>query len=664
MTDEEKISYVSGERMFLIRPLERLGLPEVYMSDASQGIHIRQNFGETDLSRYQPERSTAFPAPILLAATWNTDLAYRYAEAIGGECRAAGIGVLLGPGVNIYRQSQCGRNFEYLGEDPYLAACLVENYVLGLQSTGTAATLKHFVANNTEYFRRKSNSIVDERTLHEIYLPAFRAGIEAGAKAVMTAYNLLNGEWCGQSRYVISDLLREKLGFRGLVMTDWWSVHDGEKLVKSGQDLEMPHAVALKGIRKLLADGNVKIEDIENMVLHILRLVCSLRQVQAEDRQSYNEMLEAHEEIALQTAREGIVLLKNDNALLPLGNEVESILLTGEFVETRAEGGGSAAVEGFNNRTLLAELISEFGSKVNFVAEPAPGQIASADVVICSVGTCDSEGWDRPFRLQTDIEKKVVDIVSKNPNTVVIVNSGSGIQMTPWNELAGAILYAWYGGQAGSRAVVEILSGKTNPSGKLPITIERDFSDSPGSGDIPSGEHLYTGWNDEEEKQRPVYDITYDEGIFIGYRWYERQGISPLFPFGFGLSYTEFEYSGLRISTDKFVDDDPMTIEFNLRNTGRRRGAEIAQIYVQDLDCSHPRPLKELKGFLKVTLDPGENRTLTATLDRRAFAYWNPDLRSWYTGDGRFIVCVGSSSQDIRLRKEIRLIHSSGGGVV
>ncbi len=271
MTQDEKIAIIEGDRSFFIKPIPRLNFPEVYMTDATQGVHIRESFGDIDLSKYSLEKSTAFPCPISLAATWNPEVSYRYAEAIGEECRAGNIGILLGPGMNSYRISQCGRNFEYFGEDPFLSAKMIGEYVKGIQGTGTIATLKHFVANNTDYYRRKSNSIVDERTLHEIYLPPFKSGIDAGAQAVMTSYNLLNGEWCGQSKYVIDDLLKTQLGFQGLVMTDWWSVYDGEKLVKSGQDIEMPFAVALKNVRQLLQDGKICIEDIDRMVKSILR---------------------------------------------------------------------------------------------------------------------------------------------------------------------------------------------------------------------------------------------------------------------------------------------------------------------------------------------------------------------------------------------------------
>ena len=656
MTTDEKISLVGGDRSFFIRPLPRLNLQEVYMSDATQGVHIREKFRDIDLSKYQLEKSTSFPAPISLAATWNPELSYQYAEAVGEECRAGGIGILLGPGTNAYRQSQCGRNFEYFGEDPFLRAQMIKEYVKGVQSTGTVATLKHFVANNTDYYRRRSNSVVDERALHEIYLPAFKAGIDAGAKAVMTSYNLLNGEWCGQSETVINDILRKQLGFRWLVMTDWWSVYDGEKLAKSGQDLEMPLAVALKHAESLIQDGKVEVSDINRMAKSILRTYFSMKFDEMKRDTSYYGNFEDHERTALQTAREGIVLLKNDGNILPITEKSKTILLTGDYVDKLAVGGGSAQVKGYNNRLMIDELKKEFGDRLTYIRDPNPAQIKSADVVLCNVGTEDSEGWDRPFPLPEGQEARVRQCVENNPNTIVIVTSGSGIKMTDWNNQARAILYAWYGGQIGNKALAEIIAGKTNPSGKLPITIEKDFKDSPGYGYIPAGESLYSGWGDKKEKEHPVFDVNYKEGIFIGYRWYEEKKIEPLYPFGHGLSYTSFEYSNLTVSKDRFSENDTITIMFSVKNIGNMKGAEIAQLYVQDVQSSVPRPVKELKGFKKVEMEPGESATVVLLLTKQDFSFWNPETKGWYAEKGAFVIHIGSSSRDIKLKKELELL--------
>ena len=655
MTLDEKIAYIGGDRSFFLRPIPRLDLHEVYMTDATQGVHIREKFKDYDLSKYQLEKSTAFPCPLLLAATWNPELAYKYAEAVGEECHLGGIGILLGPGLNSYRHSQCGRNFEYFGEDPFLRSQLIEKYVQGVQSTGTVATLKHFVANNTEYFRRKSNSIIDERTLHEIYLPPFKAGIDAGAKAVMTSYNLLNGEWCGQSEYVINTVLRKQLGFKWLVMTDWWSVNNGEKLAKSGQDLEMPFAIALKDAHQLLQDRKVKIEDIDRMAKSILRTYFSMKLHDQKKLPSDDAIYENHELIALQTAREGIVLLKNEVDILPLNENTKSILLTGDYVEIIARGGGSAEVIGYHQRLMNDELREEFGDRIVYETNPSLEQIKSADVVLCNVGTLDSEGWDRPFELPEDQEKRVQECVNNNPNTIVIITSGSGIKMTNWNDKAKAIIYAWYVGQNGNTALAEIISGKTNPSGKLPITIEKDFKDSPGFGYLPEGETLYKKWNDKGEKGHPVYDVRYTEGIFSGYRWYEKNNIEPLYPFGHGLSYTSFEYSDLKVSQDTIHDQDIIQVSFTVKNTGKRNGLEIAQLYVQDVECSVPRPIKELKGFKKMEIEAGQSMNIEIQLIMKDFSFWNPETKDWFAEKGRFIISVGSSSKDIKLQKSIEL---------
>jgi beta-glucosidase len=318
-------------------------------------------------------------------------------------------------------------------------------------------------------------------------------------------------------------------------------------------------------------------------------------------------------------------------------------------------GGGSAEVIGYHQRLMIDELRKEFGDRIFSADNPSLEQIKSADVVLCNVGTLDSEGWDRPFELPEDQENKVRECVNNNPNTIVVVTSGSGVKMTNWNDKAKAIIYAWYVGQNGNTALAEILSGKTNPSGKLPITIEKDFKDSPGFGYLPEGETLYKKWNDKVEKGRPVYDVRYTEGIFSGYRWYEKNNIEPLYPFGYGLSYTEFEYSDLRVSKDQFHEQDVILVSFTIKNIGKKKGSEIAQLYIQDPECTVPRPVKELKGFRKVDLIPGENTTVEMALQKQDFSFWNPKTKDWFIEKGRFNIFVGSSSKDIKLKKSIEL---------
>lgn len=655
MTLEEKISMIGGDRSFFTNAVPRLNIPAVMMADATMGVHLRDRINDTVIIEKALPKSTAFPSSILLASTWNKDLVRQYACSVGEECRAGGIAILLGPGMNIYRISQCGRNFEYFGEDPYLAGSMIYHYVIGLQSTGTIATLKHFLANNSDFFRRRSNSIVDQRALHEIYAGAFKAGIDAGAMAVMTSYNLLNGEWCGQSSYVIDTLLQQQLGFKWLVMTDWWSVYDGVKVIKSGQDLEMPHRFATKNAAELVSDNMVNEQEIDSMVRSILTTLYAMQSFDRKPDTTLIDKFEEHEQIALQTAREGIVLLRNENRILPVQNGKKKILLTGEYIDEIARGGGAAHVAGYNHVTLGEALEEEFGERLAIIDTAGDDDISQSDIVILSIGTFDSEGRDRPFDLPAAKDNFILHVASLNPNTIVVVHSGSGINMSAWNTKVGAILYAWYGGQAGAKAMAEIIAGKVNPSGKLPITIEKDFKDSPGFGYIPEGEKLYEGWNDNAEKLHPVFDISYKEGIFTGYRWYEKNNIEPLYPFGFGLSYTRFSYKDMKISKRKFDADDKITVTFTVSNTGDLTGSEIAQIYIQDVTSSALRPVKELKGFEKISLEPVQSKKIAVRLTGKDFSYWSPETKNWHAEPGKFVIKVGSSSADIELTAEVEL---------
>jgi beta-glucosidase len=654
MTLDEKITFLGGDRIFFTQSVPRLNIPAVMMADATQGVHLRKSFNEFKYDEVLP-KSTAFPCPLLLASTWNRKLAEQYAFSIGEECRAGGIAVLLGPGMNIYRISQCGRNFEYFGEDPFLSSQMIMNYVTGMQSTGTIATLKHFVANNSDYFRRKSNSVVDERAIHEIYTPAFKAGIDAGAMAVMTSYNLLNGEWCGQSEYVINELLRKQLGFRWMVMTDWWSVYDGEKVIKSGQNLEMPGRLATENTLELIRQKIIKESDIDKTVSGTLKSLYAMHSFSCKPDKSLLKNFEKHEEIALQTAREGIVLLQNKHNILPIKAGNKKILLLGDYVDNIAHGGGAATVTGYNPITLEQALKDEFGESLEVNNNPSDNAIKAADIVILSIGTFDSEGCDRPFDLPLEKEALIHRVASLNSNVIVVVNSGSGINMTRWYNKVSAILYAWYGGQNGCKAVAEIISGKINPSGKLPITIEKDFIDSPGYGYIPAGEELYSGWKDDIEKIKPVFDVIYKEGIFVGYRWYEKNKIKPLFPFGFGLSYTKFEYSNLKISKKPTGNDENFVVSFTVTNTGKMAGSEIAQLYVQDIESSLPRPVKELKGFEKVYLEPGISAEMNIVLTKHDLSFWDTKKGGWIAEPGMFNIYIGTSSKDFKLKSTIEL---------
>ncbi|MDA3893645.1 MAG: glycoside hydrolase family 3 C-terminal domain-containing protein [Salinivirgaceae bacterium] len=666
LTIDERIELIGGHNFFYIKEVDEANLPKLYMTDATQGVNIRRDLPD------QMEKSVAFPCPLLLASTWNTQLSHDYAKSIGEECRAGGAHFLLGPGMNIYRISQNGRNFEYFGEDPFLAARMIENYVVGMQSTGTIATLKHFVANNTDYMRRKSNSVLGLRELHEIYLPAFKAGIEAGVMAVMTSYNLVNGEYAAESSFVINDLLREQLGYKWLVMSDWWSIYNPEKAIKSGLDIDMPghgdesqpDLTALGDIyvrsnaKHLLNEGKVAEGEIDRMAQNILAtsLAMGFDQRPQKDISYLNKFYE-HEKVALQTAREGIVLLRNDTNLLPLNPEkVSAVLLTGQFVEEIPSGGGAATVEGYNNVTMLKGLQNEFGDKINYKKDPTDAQIKSAETIILSIGTLDSEGWDSSFDFQESISNLILRYAALNKNIIVVVNSGGGRNMTLWNNKVKAILYSWYPGQIGYKALAEIISGKVNPSGKLPITIEKQFKDSPGYPYIPEGESLYSDWPNDFDANTAVYDVAYDEGIMVGYRWYDHKQIEPLYHFGHGLSYSKFEYSNLLVKVDGKLDDFYVSVKFELANTGKFDGAEVAQIYVADKESSVIRPKKELKAFKKQDIEKNKKVGVEIHLQKEDFAFYDIDTKSWKVEAGDFEILVGSASNNIKLKGTISFL--------
>ena len=621
LTTEEKVRMTQGYSEFFFNGVPEKGIPYVYLSDATQGVHIRTNLPASSTLK-QLEKSTAFPCPIMLSATFNPDLAYTYAKSVGEECRAGGVEVLLGPGINIYRDSQCGRNFEYFGEDPYLTSRMAEKYVAGMQSTGTAACMKHFVCNNLEFYRRRSNSVVDERAMHEIYLPGFKAGIDAGVATVMTSYNQVNGEWAGQSEYVIKDLLRGYLEMPGT-----------------------PQFYIDKTAGDLLAEGKVTEKQIEDMIRPIIATCIAF---DFYDREKYDPSLLAkfpeHESNAYKVATEGIVLLKN-NGILPFDPKVgRKVLVTGKFINEIPRGQGSAAVPGYNNVTLAKALREVFGNNVVFIADPSEETIREADAVIVSVGTVDSESVERPFALPSKEEAAVKKIVAANANTIVLVNSGSGIRMTGWADDCAAIIYGWYPGQNGFRAIADVITGKINPSGKLPMTIEKEFADSPAKNSVPKGAKLMRNVNEYFYR---VFDVNYDESVLVGYRWYETKGIEPLFPFGFGLSYTTFSLDKAKLSSKTITADKPVKVSVTLTNTGDREGAEVVQLYVSENSPTVLRPKKELKGFRKVTLAPNGKSVVEFEVEWQDLAFWNDTTHDWDVNKGDFTISLGTSSADI-----------------
>ncbi len=657
LTLEEKLSMTQGHNRFFFPGVPEKGMPYIYTTDASMGVKNKQHMHDAS-EIILAERTTQFPAFIMLAATFNPDLAYKYGHAVGEEARMAGAGVILGPGMNIYRNARCGRNFEYLGEDPYLAASIIYDYVTGMQSTGTLACAKHFLGNQTEFYRRRSNSIIDERAIMEIYTPAFKAAIDAGVATVMTAYNQLNGEWAGESKYVITDLLRGTLGFKGMVMSDWNSIYDWKNVILSGQNLDMPGEDAFYIKKKpadLVAEGVVTEKDIENMIRPTIAtcirwgLYDRYNSGKQYDR-SLEAKLPAHLQISYQTAAEGTVLLRN-NGILPLAAD-KKLLVVGKWFDKVPHGGGAARVTGYDHKTLQMELPKVFGN-VEFVANPTAEQLKAAEVVLCVTGTYDSESSEREFAMDKKDEQFVRNVVAANPNTIVLVHSGSAIDMTAWSDKCAALLYGWYPGQNGAEALRDIIAGKVNPSGKLPMTIERDFADSPAVNSVPEGFNLAKAKGNPNEKAfHPwTYDVHYDESVLVGYRWYEKKGIQTLFPFGYGLSYTTFELAKPKIlskgKVKTLTDEAPLKVAIEVNNTGAVAGTEVVQLYIAEKNPTVLRPNKELKAFRKVAVESGKKAVVTFEVDKKMCAFWCDKSHAWTTNPGEYEILIGTSSADI-----------------
>ena len=667
MTPEERLEFVGGTGMG-IRAVPRLGIPALNFMDASCGLRLEES---------RPIRSTAFPCTLLLAATWDPELAREYAVAVAEEFRAAGIHFILGPGMDIYRTSLNGRNFEYLGEDPYLAARMVEAYVRGASSVNVATTLKHYLCNETDNHRRSANAIVEERALHEIYLPPFEAGVNAGTWGVMTSYNLVNGEWASQNKPLVNDLLRNCLGYKNLVMTDWESTWYGDKLAKSGVDLEMGRAFALKWDQEKVLGT----PEIDRMVVNILRtgIASGLYELEAKGEFKKHEWIEkypSHQQLALKVNQDGIVLLKNTGILPLAADPKDKVLVTGNMaMMLELSGGGSGHVQGYNRKSYLQLVQKTFGKdQVVFSDNPSDEQIRSATAVLvfsgwrnpdknAGGGMMEGEGSNHPFMLPEDV--LIARCAALNPKTIVSLACGGGVRMD-WADKAAGIFLAFYGGQTGPEALMDLMTGKVNPSGKLPFSIERAEEDSLAFGEdgpLHPGKTLfdpkdlasrtkkegYDFLHNPDQSEVYTHDLPYKEGIFVGYRWYDMKKIDTRFPFGYGLSYTTFEYSDLKVENKNANEAVTLTV----KNTGKLAGAEVVEIYVGEPNATTDRPVRELKGFSKVFLKPGESRQVRADLNSRAFAFWDDVSKGWKVNPGEFVIEAGSSSRDIRLKTAI-----------
>ncbi len=792
MTLQEKIEYLGGVDRFDIRSISRLGIPRFKMADGPLGV---RNYGP----------STAMAAGIALAASWDTALAERVGAAIGRDARAKGVHFLLGPGVNIYRAAMNGRNFEYLGEDPFLAGAIAAGFIRGVQGQGVCATVKHYAGNNSEFDRRRSNALIDQRTLREMYLPAFEMAIrDARVGAVMTSYNLVNGRYMSQNGPLINDILKKEWGFDGIVMSDWTSTYDGVEAANGGLDLEMPSAVAMNRyvLLQAIAEETVSTKTIDDKVARILRTAVRFGWLDRDQKDlGVPRYSRDGADAALEAARNSMVLLKNEGGLLPLRKEaLRTIAVIGPNAHpAQAAGGGSARVEPFNavgfmeglsnalhgyadvhyhpgipslaaiadatpwrtspdgaatgmhlemfnnmqlagdpvltcierhvgagekaaaipepfsstrwtgyytppvagtydifvqipgerigyrlylddspvvdawkfSRALLdttraflsagphkivLELVRRgegfTGGKLrlgiapteNLVDPDAVGLAEKADAVVVAVGydpETESESGDRTFGLPLGQDALIGEMAAANSRTIVVIVSGGGVDMRRWLDRVPAVLAAWYPGQQGGSALSEILLGDTNPSGRLPVTLESRWEDN------PTCESYYP--------QPDTDDVPYVEGILVGYRGYEGKNVAPLFPFGFGLSYTEFQYSDLNIEPlapgEAPGGSSGFLVTFTVENTGKRAGSDVAQLYVGSRGVGAlPRPPKELKGFKKIALGPGERQTVSICLDRRAFCYYDVQNKDWRVEEGERDILVGRSSAEIVLR--------------
>lgn len=784
MTLQEKAEMIGGFEDFNIRPLKRLGLPLIRMADGPAGV---RNYGP----------STAYPATLLITASFDTDIMKKVGMSVGEEAKGKDVQIMLAPAMNIYRAPMCGRNFEYLGEDPYLAGQIAAAYIKGLQSRNVMATAKHFAANNQEYARHTVNSEVDERTLNEIYFPAFKASVQEGNVAsIMDSYNLLNGTHASENDYLLNQVLKKDWGFNGFVMSDWGATYNGINAANHGQDLEMPSGkfMSPKVITDAVKAGTIKEEVINDKIKRMLRMYFRFGFMDSSRiHQKYTPDLEAANKTAIEAARGGIVLLKNEKNILPLNaKKIKSIAVIGPNSDPAVTGGGGSGyvtalktvsnfeaikhiagidvkcaagmlkavtpsfyknsifagdgakgeffknknltgapafsnnyksinlnfskpvTTGFENKdfsarwtgkikaganglyrfavsgddgyrlfidgekvidnwsdhaeeTNIAEkkLVAgkEYDIKLEYfqsggdaVIRFGYGQITEepmaeavklakqSDVVVLCLGfnnETESEGADRTFSLpkeQIELLKKIVDV---NKNTIVVLNAGGNAGIAEWINDVPALIHEWYPGQTGALAMAEILFGITNPSGKLPVTFEKRWEDNP----------VYNSYYDDDKDLK----VTYKEGIFVGYRGYEKNNIEPLFPFGFGLSYTTFEYSNIKLSAAAISPSQNLVVTLNVKNTGKVAGKEIVQLYVHDVQSSLPRPNKELKGFAKVSLKPGETKKVKITIGKDALSFFDPAKHKWVAEPGEFEVLVGSSSKDIKLKKSFIL---------
>lgn len=656
MTLEEKAGMCSGSDFWHLKGVKRLGIPEVMVSDGPHGLR-KQNDKADHLGVNESIKAVCFPTACATACSFDRDLLQELGEALGDECQAEDVSVILGPAVNIKRSPLCGRNFEYFSEDPYLASQMAAAHVKGVQSKNIGTSLKHFAANNQEFRRLSVDERIDERTLREIYLAAFETAVREGKPdTVMCSYNQINGEFASESHWLLTEVLRDDWGFEGYVMSDWGAVNRRVPGLAAGLDLEMPASGGATDaeIVSAVKDGTLDESVLDTAVERILRIIFKY----TNGRRAGDFDLEKHNRLAERIAEESMVLLKNDG-ILPLPREGRQIAFIGSFAEKpRFQGGGSSHINSFritgaleaaaNMPQITCDIryaqgydVKEDRTDAALLAQ-AVQTAAAADVAVIFAGLPDSfesEGYDRSHMRMPDCQNELIrEILKAQPNTVVVLHNGSPVEM-PWADDAPAILESYLCGQAVGEAQVRLLFGLANPCGKLAETIPFKLQDNPSYLNFPGDGHT----------------VGYQEGVFVGYRYYDTKEMAVRYPFGHGLSYTTFSYSDLTLSADQIRDTDTLRVSLKVKNTGNMAGKEIVQLYVADhTDCIF-RPAKELKNFVKVFLEPGEEKTVSMELDKRSFAWYNTDLHDWYAAPGEYEILACASSRNIRLRATVRL---------
>ncbi len=704
MTTEEKIAMLHAQSKFSSAGVARLGIPEIWTTDGPHGIRPEVLWDKWKQAGWTNDSCVAFPALTCLAATWNPDMALLYGKSIGEEARYRKKDILLGPGVNIYRTPLNGRNFEYMGEDPCLASRIVVPYVKGVQSNGVAACVKHYALNNQEINRHTTNAIVDDRALYEIYLPAFKAAVrDGGAWAIMGSYNLYKDQHACHNRYLLNDILKGEWGFDGVVVSDWGGAHDTDQAIANGLDMEFGtwtdglssgtgnaydnYHLAMPYLR-LIKEGKVGTKELDDKVRRILRLAF---RTNMNTRRPFGSLCSPeHIAAARRIGEEGIVLLKNDRNLLPIDTDrVKRIAVIGEnALKMMTVGGGSSSLKAKYELSPLEGIRKRFGDKSEIVyargyvgdtsgeyngvvtgqnlndgrtpdelLAEAVEAAGKADVVVFVGGLNkaahqDCEDSDRAgLELPYGQDRVIAALARTNKNLVVVNISGNAVAM-PWVREVPAIIQAWYLGTECGNALASVLSGDVNPSGKLPMTFPAALSDV---GAHSAGDYPGTPRNDGSG----ITDCKYSEGIFVGYRWTDRNDLKPLFPFGHGLSYTTFRYGKPAVSSDRLTADGTITIRVPVSNTGDRTGAEVVQLYLKDVESSLPRPVKELKDFRKVTIEPGRTAEVEFEITPDQLMFFDDGKHEWVAEAGEFVALIGSSSSDIKGTVKFKLLSGT-----